>query len=218
MKAIIIDKKGESLKIISNIPDNVIKDDEKTKILKTLSLTKKDNTLLFLEDSAATEEMDYALLEPARKKTRKSAVPAEITAYTDGGYHIYKNEGAYAFVLLQNGKIIKKEAAVIRNETNNRGELKAILAAVRNCPDEATVTINSDSQYAINTLRGEWARKKNTDLFDEWETILARKKVSVRFNWVRGHDGNKYNEMCDQMCNEAVGYDLNSWIPKNNAL
>ena len=147
------------------------------------------------------------LMTPATRNNR-------ITAYTDGGYHLHKDEGAYAFVILQNDNIIHKQATVIRHESNNRGELKAILDAVDWCPDGAEIEVHSDSQYAIFTLSGEWARRKNTDLFDRWEEILARKRCKVTFRWVKGHSGDRYNEMCDRMCDEAVGYDLNSWIPK----
>lgn len=136
------------------------------------------------------------------------------TAYTDGGYHLYKNEGAYAFVILQDGEILHKCSRVIRNESNNRAELKAIVDAVAWCPDGSEILVRSDSQYAINTLKGDWQRKKNTDIFKEWDRIVSTKNVNVSFEWVRGHKGDKYNEMCDKMCDEAVGYDLNAWIPK----
>lgn len=134
----------------------------------------------------------------------------KLTVYTDGGYQMFKKEGAYAFIILQDNEIIHKEANVIRNESNNRAELKAIINAVNWCPDNAEIDVNSDSQYAIYTLSNLWQRKKNTDLFEEWDKILRRKNVTLNFNWVRGHFGNKYNEMCDQMCSQAVGYDLNS--------
>lgn len=138
----------------------------------------------------------------------------KIIAYTDGGYHLYKDEGAFAFIILQDGAIVHKEATVIRHESNNRGELKAIINAVDWCPDGTTIEVRSDSQYAINTLSGKWQRKKNKELFKQWDKIVAKKGIDVTFKWVRGHSGDKYNEMCDQMCDDAVGYDLNSWIPK----
>lgn len=140
----------------------------------------------------------------------------KLIAYTDGGYHLYKDEGAFAFIILQDEAVIHKEATVIRHESNNRGELKAIINAVSWCPDKSTIEVRSDSQYAINTLAGTWKRNKNTDLFKEWDKILLKKEVNVSFVWVRGHSGDKYNEMCDQMCDDAVGYDLNSWIPKKS--
>lgn len=134
--------------------------------------------------------------------------------YTDGGYHQYKDEGAYAYIILKDDKIIRKDAKVIRHESNNRGELKAIIEAVASCPPGAILTIRSDSQYAINTLMGVWRRNTNLDLFEKWEIMVKEKNPDITFEWVRGHSGDRYNEMCDHMCDEAVGYDLNSWIPK----
>lgn len=140
--------------------------------------------------------------------------PSDLLIYTDGGYHLYKDEGAYANIILQDDRIIRKEARVIRHETNNRGELKAIIEAVDSCPAGSTMTVRSDSQYAVNTLKGLWKRGSNPDLFERWDAIMKEKHPKVTLEWVRGHSGDKYNEMCDQLCDEAVGYDLNSWIPK----
>ena len=33
--------------------------------------------------------------------------------------------------------------------------------------------------------------------------------MKVSYNWVRGHNGDKWNELCDQLCTEAAGIDLN---------
>ena len=85
-------------------------------------------------------------------------------AYTDSGYHICRNGGAYAYILLHDGEIVRKEAFLFRRESNNRGELHAIIAAIENCPDGAAVEIRTDSQYAVNTLTGEWTQRRNTDL------------------------------------------------------
>lgn len=56
-------------------------------------------------------------------------------AYTDSGYHICRDGGAYAYILLKDGEIIRKEAFLFRHESNNRGELHAIIA-----PTAATST------------------------------------------------------------------------------
>lgn len=137
-----------------------------------------------------------------------------LTVYTDGGYHLYKNEGAYAFVILDGEKEVKRFSKKVVRESNNRCELHAIIEAVRECPANADLTIRSDSQYAINTLEGKWNRNTNLDLFKQWDEVLKEKTPKITFEWVRGHNGNKYNELCDQLCDEAVGYDLNAWTQK----
>ena len=94
-------------------------------------------------------------------------------AYTDSGYHICRDGGAYAYILLKDGEIIRKEAFLFRHESNNRGELHAIIAAIENLPYGADVQIRTDSQYAVNTLTGEWLQRRNTDLFARWHRLCV---------------------------------------------
>ena len=138
------------------------------------------------------------------------------TIYTDGGYSQVHNVGAFAYVMLdENNNILRKGAWKIKNETNNRAELKAIITGVYHLPDDATdVVICSDSQYALYTLSGKWGRKSNTDLFPVFDKIIKDRNLKIDYEWVRGHNGNLYNEMCDDMCNNAVGFDLNAEFEK----
>ena len=132
--------------------------------------------------------------------------------YTDGAYSQMNDEGSYAFVILteQNNEV-KRFAEKITHETNNRAELKAIINAILQLPQDATsVAVYSDSQYAIHTLCGNWKRKLNRDLFDIWDDVIKERSLTIEYNWVRGHNGNKYNELCDKLCNEAIGYDANA--------
>ena len=138
------------------------------------------------------------------------------TIYTDGGYSQKRNVGAFAYVMLDgNGNVVKRGAWKIEDETNNRAELKAIITAVYHLPEtNADVTVNSDSKYALNTLSGQWARNKNTDLFDAWVGVLQKKQPKITYNWVKGHNGDPYNEECDRMCNAAAGVNLNAEYQK----
>ena len=101
----------------------------------------------------------------------------EYTIYTDGAYSQIHNEGAFAYVILNYANTeIERKAYKITNESNNRAELKAIIAAVNRLPDDATeVSIFSDSQYALFTLQGKWKQKSNKDLFDVWRKVLKKK-------------------------------------------
>ena len=132
--------------------------------------------------------------------------------YTDGGYSQKANVGAFAYVMLDNhNKEVKRGAWKIENETNNRAELKAIITALYHIPaDNAKVLVRSDSQYALYTLNKSWSRKTNVDLFPIHDKIVADKHLEVTYEWVKGHNGNKYNEICDKLCNDAAGIDLNA--------
>lgn len=131
--------------------------------------------------------------------------------HTDGGYSQKYNVGAFAFVICdEKDNELKRGAWKIENETNNRAELKAIIAALHNLPNDAkSVIVISDSQYALNTCSGNWKRKLNKDLFAIHDEIVKKRGLKVSYEWVKGHDGDYYNELCDKLCNEVAGFDLN---------
>lgn len=143
-------------------------------------------------------------------------VGMDYVIYTDGGYSIKANIGAYAYVMLnRKGKVVKQQAKKMIGETNNRAEIKAILNALYDLPEDATyVCVVSDSQYALKTCAGIWARKSNTDLFDWLDAYLKRRPLDITFRWVRGHSGDQWNEKCDELCNQAAGMDLNAEYSK----
>jgi ribonuclease HI len=94
--------------------------------------------------------------------------------------------------------------------TNNRMELTALIQAYRLLPADACVTVYSDSQLCVNTVniwaaaweRRGWRRKdgaiKNLDLVRELYD-LARAHPSVRVQWIRAHDGSRWNEYVDAL-------------------
>lgn len=117
--------------------------------------------------------------------------------------------GAFAYVILQDGVLLHKYAEKIEHETNNRAEIKAILYGVKALPNNSEVEVFSDSQYALGVLSGRYKAKKNPDLVEEYKRMVVGKGIKASYTWVRGHNGNKWNELCDQLCNEAAGADLN---------
>ena len=131
--------------------------------------------------------------------------------HTDGGYSQKYNIGGFAYIICDaKDNELKHGAWKIENETNNRAELKAIIAALHNLPNDAKrVIVISDSQYALNTCSGNWKRKLNKDLFVIHDEIVKKRGLKVSYEWVKGHDGDYYNELCDKLCNEVAGFDLN---------
>jgi ribonuclease HI len=129
--------------------------------------------------------------------------------YTDGGYSMSADFGAFAYVILQDGVLLHKYAEKIEHETNNRAEIKAILYGVKALPNNSEVEVFSDSQYALGVLSGKYKAKKNPDLVEEYKRMVVGKNIKASYTWVRGHNGNAWNEVCDQLCNEAAGADLN---------
>ena len=91
------------------------------------------------------------------------------------------------------------------------------LTVVHNTPDfsGAHVTVNIDSQYVkngITTWIKSWKAKgwktadkkpvKNQDLWVQLDSLNA--SLNVTWNWVKGHAGVEYNEVCDQLCQAEI--------------
>ena len=141
-----------------------------------------------------------------KKKNKQSSKPnTNIIAYTDGGCLFNPGgPGGYGVVIINKeaGEVSEYSEGYI-STTNNRMEVKAVLHALQETSESTEpVTIVSDSQYAINCAIGLWQRNKNRDLWKEYEKLT--KGRDIRFNWVRGHSGNQYNERCDELATIAM--------------
>lgn len=124
--------------------------------------------------------------------------------YTDGSCNNLSanKEGGAAYLILLNGKEILRRSKALINTTNNRAEMLAIISAVKRCPIGADIVIHTDSKYAIFSF-GHRKRisdsVKNSDLIHLYRKEAAQKKVT--FEWVKGHNGDRYNEIVDSMAN-----------------
>ncbi len=94
--------------------------------------------------------------------------------------------------------------------TNNRMELTAAIEALRWIPEQAEVTVFTDSQYVVKGMmewRHGWVRKnwkdvKNVDL---WKALIDEaQRHRTTFKWVRGHNGHDGNERADALANEGL--------------
>ncbi len=143
----------------------------------------------------------------AREKTIINEIEEEFpdnglhyVAYTDGSCDnlTQTKAGGAAYIIIKDGEVIKIKNHGQLNTSNNRMELLAIISAVNACPDGAYIDIYTDSQYCILVLSKSYKPKKNPDLYELYKKCAAH-VAGVRFHWVKGHDGNKYNEMADEL-------------------
>lgn len=134
--------------------------------------------------------------------------------YTDGAYSSALNQGGIGVVFVkEEDKKLTKVAEVskgYKNTTNNRMELKAIIAAFKCITSYMEdVTIISDSMYAIGTSRiGELKYKRNTnlDVLQELDNIVKEKRSligNLRIGWVKGHFEDEFNARADKIAVEA---------------
>jgi ribonuclease HI len=135
----------------------------------------------------------------------------KISVYTDGSALGNPGPGGYGIVLMA-GKFYKEVSEGFRHTTNNRMELLSVIIALEMIKQPgAEVLICSDSKYVVDSVEKKWVfgwvkkgfkGKKNVDLWKRFLEIYP--KHTVKFKWVKGHAGNKYNEVCDQLAVAAA--------------
>lgn len=119
-----------------------------------------------------------------------------IILYCDGSCIGNPGYGGWAVCLIENDI----EFYLSGNEnmtTNNRMELTAIIESLSCVKHNLECNIYTDSQLCINCATGKWGRKANLDLWKEYDKVSKNKKIS--FTWVKGHSGDKYNEIVDKL-------------------
>lgn len=139
-------------------------------------------------------------------------VKDEIVIYTDGAARGNPGPGGYGVVLMY--KNHKKElSAGFKKTTNNRMELMAVIEGLKALNRyDIPVVIYSDSQYVVNAISKGWLEnwiktnfkggKKNKDLWMQYHALAQ--KFKIRFEWVKGHADNPYNNRCDELATTAA--------------
>lgn len=139
-----------------------------------------------------------------------------ITIYTDGSFNIHQGVGGWAAITLENG--VEKEYSGSSKDANSlsgvgkdiassqRMEIVAVLEGLLTLTNPSTVEIISDSRYVVDTMNKgwleSWIRENKSDKkhLDLWKIIYTLSKLhNLKFTWVKGHDGNHYNERCDYL-------------------
>lgn len=128
-----------------------------------------------------------------------------LEVYTDGAYSSSRKQGGVGIVFLKDGKKIGQYAKMYPNTTNNQMEISAMLIALKTIAkmdDVSEIIVHTDSQYVIGCASEGWKRKKNQQLwaqYDEVAKTLFEKNIALKFQWVHGHNGDKYNEIADDL-------------------
>lgn len=141
-----------------------------------------------------------------------------ISVYTDGACKNNPGIGGYAAVMVIDSSIkdVKVIAGGAPHTTNNRMELTGVLAALvwiyNNVPNEQVI-VYSDSKYIVRAINEAWLERwidkdfrniKNQDLWLRLYKYIC--KLDVKFEWVKGHAGNTFNELADKIASDATYY------------
>lgn len=140
-----------------------------------------------------------------------------ITVYTDGSCLGNPGPGGWAWAV-PGGPFA---SGADPRTTNQRMEVTAVLRALevlRAEADAGGVLVRSDSAYVVNCFRQRWwagwqrrgwrnSQGKPVANRDLWEPLLALAldaALPVRFEWVKGHSGDRWNDVVDELAVAAA--------------
>ncbi len=139
----------------------------------------------------------------------------EITIYTDGGADPNPGTGGWAAILIDpaSGKA-RQISGGEPQTTNNRMELTAAIRALEALKRPCRVRLFTDSLYLRKGIT-EWLpgwrilgwRRKAGELQNEdlWRRLAElTEHHEIRWEWVRGHAGNEWNERADRLATEEI--------------
>jgi ribonuclease HI len=141
----------------------------------------------------------------AAKVAHEQAPPppaGQVIAYADGACTGNPGPAGLGVWIVDGSRHIEL-SEYLGEGTNNIAELTAILRAVSEVPVDVTMTVYTDSQYAIGVLQKGWKAKANQVLVADVKRALALRK-KTKLVYVPGHSGVSGNERADQLARDAV--------------
>ena len=138
-----------------------------------------------------------------------------VTIYTDGACSGNPGPGGWGAVLIYKGNE-KRLSGYEPDTTNNRMEMTAVLRSLEALREPCGVTLYTDSAYIHNAFEKGWidrweqngwktTAKKPVENQDLWHGIRDLTEThTVKWRKVKGHSGDKYNEICDKLATGAI--------------
>ncbi len=141
-----------------------------------------------------------------------ATIPVEI--FTDGACLGNPGPGGWGAVLRYKGHE-KKISGPVPATTNNRMELTAAIKGLEAVNKPSAVVLYTDSTYVRNGIM-KWAAgwqangwltkdKKPVKNSELWRELIAQcDRHQVEWRWVKGHAGDRYNEIADELATSAA--------------
>ena len=132
-------------------------------------------------------------------------------AYVDGSYNAKTKRFAYGAVIFHAGREIQLSNSYFDAELssmhNVAGEILGAQAVMQWCIEQGITYLRLfyDYEGIEKWCTGKWKANKNgTQAYRDYYKSLSD-KLFVEFVKVKGHSGDKYNDMADQLAKSAAG-------------
>lgn len=131
---------------------------------------------------------------------------------TDGAYSSSRDQGGLGFVILNGSTKVFEYSKTVKNTTNNKMELGAIILGLRAIKGSIdSLVIVSDSMYCVGCATKGWKRKKNQKLWEAFDKEYSRvSSLCSNITWkhVKGHQNDsseftKWNNYVDKLAVRA---------------
>jgi ribonuclease HI len=134
--------------------------------------------------------------------------------YTDGACKKNPGKGGWAFVVVdEDDEMIYSESGHEKLTTNNRMEMTAVIKALEYAVGR-DIYIYTDSKYVYDGInswikkwkKNNWKTSLGKDVLNEdlWKQMDALNDSSVTWHWVKGHSGDKWNDVVDGLASKAA--------------
>jgi ribonuclease HI len=136
--------------------------------------------------------------------------------YSDGACLSNPGPGGWCTILTYKGneKILSGGE---KHTTNNKMELLGAISGLEALKEPCEIELCTDSKYVVDGIIKGWAVKWRANNWiksdkkpalnsDLWERLLNAidKHGSVKFVWIKGHNGHEYNERCDEIASKVA--------------
>lgn len=180
---------------------------------KTGIFTSWDECKQYVNGYSKAEYKGFDRKQDARDYLNDTSISAdtdEVIAYVDGSYNNKTGEFSYGAVVFYDGKEYhfseKFNDVTLAQMRNVAGEIKgaekAMEFAMKN--NAKKLTIYYDYQGIAKWCNGQWqAKKEGTKAYKSFYD-KAKKHIDINFVKVKGHSGNKYNDLADKLAKDAL--------------
>ena len=157
------------------------------------------------------EAKAYLGEEDAAPLTNLASLPPDTAvAYVDGSYNVKTKAFGFGAVIFHDGKARTfsrgyndEELAEMRNVS---GEIMGAMFAMHYCKEHGIkkLQIFYDYEGIAKWCRGEWkVNKPGTIAYRDYYNTM-KEFMDISFVKVKGHSGDKYNDMADELAKNAV--------------